>query len=167
MKHYSTYLLHWKMEWRTFFVLKQQFPDASPGVGVYSSRGFIQDDNFGTANKRNSDREFPLHATWKAKPLSSATGCGWCTVFSQRYSSLSQQLMVDHPSTLGCHVQELVDWLWSKCVEMYLSILYCLFACCKVIDSVVRRFLGVGAAEDRCTPIQVSALWSCSRAPLM
>lgn len=113
------------MEWGTLFVLKQHFPDASAGVGVYASRGFIQDDNFGTANKCNGNGELPLHATWKAKLLSSATGSGWCHFFPQRYSSLSL-LIVDHPSTLGSYVQELVDWLWSKCVEMYLSILYCL-----------------------------------------
>lgn len=63
---------------------------------------------------------------------------GWCIffIFFQRYWSLSQQLVVDHPSTLGSRVQELVNWLWGKCVEMYLSILNCVFACCKVIDSV-------------------------------
>lgn len=89
---------------------------------------------------------------------------GWCIffIFFQRYWSLSQQLVVDHPSTLGSRVQELVDWLWGKCVEMYLSILNCLFACCKVIDSVAGGQPGVGGAEDRCTPIQVSALWRCS-----
>lgn len=82
--------------------------------------------------------------------------------FFQRYWSLSQQLVVDHPSTLGSRVQELVDWLWGKCVEMYLSILNCLFACCKVIDSMAGGQPGVEGAEDRCTPIQVSALWRCS-----
>lgn len=65
-------------------------------------------------------------------------------------------------------MQELVDWLWDKCVEMYLSILYCLFACCKMIDAVGggRPWAGGGGGrggiEDRCTSIQVSALWRCS-----
>lgn len=96
---------------------------------------------------------------------------GRCIFFfflkKERERSPSQQLLADYPSTLGSRVQQLVDLLSAKCVEMYLFILkflqiFCLFACCKVIDSVVGGQLWMEGAEDRCIPIQVSALWRCS-----